>query len=100
MQEKPETRLNRAGRVGSKHLAFNHVGGLIVEDGPQAVGVRWCLRVQGEGQGHVNGGKFIPEFLLILQEKQKKKTRGTSSTNAAQLLSFYLFYFQRSEDRP
>lgn len=50
----------------SKHLLFNDVGGLIVEDGLQAVGVSWCLWVQGEGQGHVNGGKFIPEFFLIL----------------------------------
>lgn len=56
----------------SKHLLFNHVGGLIVEDGPQAVGVSRCFWVQAEVQGHINGGKFIPEFFLILYLKKHK----------------------------
>lgn len=61
----------RAWRT-STHLLFNHVGRLVVEDGPQAVRVSWRLWVQGEVQGHINGGKFVPEVFLILHRKQKK----------------------------
>lgn len=50
-----------------KYLLFNYVGGLIVEDGPQAVGVSCSVWIQAEVQGHINGGEFIPEVFLILQ---------------------------------
>lgn len=49
------------------YLLLIQVGGLIVEDGPQAVGVSCSFGIQAEVQGYINGGEFIPEFLLILQ---------------------------------
>lgn len=58
------------------YLLLYNAGGLVVEDGPQAMGVRGSFWVQAEVQGHKNGGEFIPEFFLILQVK---KTHGTQS---------------------
>lgn len=55
------------------YLLLYNIGGLVVEDGPQAMGVRGSFWVQAEVQGHKNGGEFIPEFFLILQVK---KTHG------------------------
>lgn len=49
---------------------FNDVGGLIVEDGPQAVGVGSSIGVHGVVEGYVNGGEFIPEVFLILWGKK------------------------------
>lgn len=50
-----------------KHLLLNDVGGLIVEDGLQAMGVSGRLWIQAEVEGHKNRGEFIPELLLLLQ---------------------------------
>lgn len=52
-----------------KYLLLDHVGGLVVEDGPQASGVGCSLGVQAEVQGDVNGGQFVPEVFLILELK-------------------------------
>lgn len=50
-----------------KHLLLNDVGGLIVEDGPQAMGVSSSFWIQAEVEGHKNRGEFISEVLLLLQ---------------------------------
>ena len=51
----------------SKYLLLDNAGGLIVEDGPEAVGVSCSFWIQAEVQGHINGGEFIPEVFLLLQ---------------------------------
>ncbi len=70
----------------SKYLLLNYVGGLIVEDGPQAVGVSCSFWIQAEVQGHINGGEFIPEVFLILQSNKHipdflSDTNGTKREN-------------------
>lgn len=52
------------------YLLLNNVGGLVVEDGLQAIGVGGSFWVQAEVQGHKNGGEFIPEFFLTLKVKK------------------------------
>lgn len=70
----PRGQLQPTGEVQrvSTYLLFNDVGGLIVEDGPEAIGVSCSFGIQAEVQGHINGGEFIPEVFLILQSNKEK----------------------------
>lgn len=52
-----------------EYLLLDKVCSLVVDDGSQAMGVRSGMRVQAEVQADVDGGEFITEILLILDDR-------------------------------
>lgn len=67
--------------VKSNYLLLNDIGGLIVEDGSQAVGVSGSFWIQANVQGHKYGGELVPEVFFTLQSEKKKTFSGVNVRN-------------------